>query len=642
VKFRTWIQLVPLSISVSLFAGVGDPQIRTDHQWYPGELAFSTFERLFATQAELYRTVTGRTVSSDQDKALAAWLWRNTHYAHGEEGVQDWWGMGFRKGGDVRSREYWTGLFAHGYGLCGTTHSQWTAEFEHLLGHGRGRGVGAHRHNTFEVFLTGGTYGDGKWVLLDHDLSTVVFDRDGKSLLSADEVAKDWKRLTSRRFIPEKQNGWLVCGLHPNDGASFQSYNVAEYLSGYAGPPPMNDLRRGETLRRYVEPGLEDGKTFVFWSRNYNAGEIPGPARAIAWVNQPDNMYRSKNGAGRRTGQTRYGNAVYTYQPDFNSGDYREGVFDEEAGHVTFWFRTPYIIGATPPNNNAWGVYEPGCSNGLVLVGKADCPVSVSTDCGQSWSEAAPFRSGLDLTDLVKGHNQYLIKFDTSPATLARSGLTIRTVCQVNSSIVPRLKPNGTKLTFLTSGKGVISAGPTLPQARGYLVDGDFKTPTLTLEIAPPKGGIPVAVYAAAHVASGNPPSSEIVYQLDVSIDGGRTWNSMVDDWRIPHRGVEPSDFWSQSFCYGSTELKAEASQKVRVRFRNTGGRKILRAEAHLVYSRPSMDSTRVTCSWEDAGRAKSFTTVFSAADGRPASKQIPTGDSVVTKWIEFQPTSGK
>jgi hypothetical protein len=30
--------------------GVGDPQIRTDRPWYPGEMACSTFERLFVTQ----------------------------------------------------------------------------------------------------------------------------------------------------------------------------------------------------------------------------------------------------------------------------------------------------------------------------------------------------------------------------------------------------------------------------------------------------------------------------------------------------------------------------------------------------------------------------------------------------------------
>ena len=44
-----------LSTGVSGRADVGDPQIRTDHPWYPGELACSTFERLFATQATRYR-----------------------------------------------------------------------------------------------------------------------------------------------------------------------------------------------------------------------------------------------------------------------------------------------------------------------------------------------------------------------------------------------------------------------------------------------------------------------------------------------------------------------------------------------------------------------------------------------------------
>jgi hypothetical protein len=40
-------------------AEVGDPQIRTDHPWYPGELACSSFERLFVTQAEQYARMTG-------------------------------------------------------------------------------------------------------------------------------------------------------------------------------------------------------------------------------------------------------------------------------------------------------------------------------------------------------------------------------------------------------------------------------------------------------------------------------------------------------------------------------------------------------------------------------------------------------
>src|SRR5439155_23825460 len=107
-----------LTLAGFVRAEVGDPQVRTDHPWYPGELACSTYERLFATQAELYERVVGVKPTTDEQKALAAWLWRNTHYFHGEEGTEDLWGRGFT-GGDVRNREYWTGLFAHGFSLCG-------------------------------------------------------------------------------------------------------------------------------------------------------------------------------------------------------------------------------------------------------------------------------------------------------------------------------------------------------------------------------------------------------------------------------------------------------------------------------------------------------------------------------------------
>ena len=114
-------------------ADVGDPQAKTDHPWYPGELSCSTFPRLFATQAELYKRVVGVEPKTDEQKALAAFLWRNTHYWHGTEGTADYWGEGWNQGGDSRNRDYWTGLFGHGYGLCGTTHSQWVAEIEALL-----------------------------------------------------------------------------------------------------------------------------------------------------------------------------------------------------------------------------------------------------------------------------------------------------------------------------------------------------------------------------------------------------------------------------------------------------------------------------------------------------------------------------
>ncbi|MGI8978186.1 MAG: hypothetical protein ACR2FY_03060 [Pirellulaceae bacterium] len=616
----------------------------TNHLWYPGELACSTFERLEESQARVYELVTGARPKNDQEKALAAWLWRNTHYAHGEEGAEDLWGQGFTKGMDLRTREYWTGMFAHGFGLCGTTHSQWTAEMESLLGHNRGRGVGVTGHNSFEVFLTGGAYGKGKWCLLDHDISTVIFDAKGDSLLSLAEVQKDWKRLTQRDFYPEKQHGWLVCGLHPGDGASYDSYQVAEYLSGYSGPPPMVHLRRGEKLRRYYEPGLEDGNTFVFWGRNYNTRGIPGPERSQTWVNQPEKMRGSKEGTGHKPGQARYGNAFYFYQPKFKDGTYREGVISEDDTQVTFEFYTPYIIGATPPNNEPWGVYEPGGKNGLVVTGKGECAVSVSVDQGATWQAGDRLNHGLvDLTDFVKGRRQYFLRLELGAKALEKFDLVIATVCQCNSAILPRLKDGGTEIRFAASGQAVVSAGPNLPQAQAHVVDGKFGSPRVTLEIKTPRGEETVVLHAAAHMQSSNPPSAEVKYAIDFSLDGGKSWEPVVKDWQITRRGGEPADFWSQSFCWGSSKLKQAGGKPVRVRFRNDGGKNIARAEAHLVYrASGAKDSMRVGFGWHDSDEAgvHSRFHVFppNTDAGAAAVWKLPTGKGVVPSWVELEP----
>lgn len=638
-----YLAVMPV-IACSAFAahaGVGDPQVRTDHPWYPGELACSSFERLFATQAEVFERVVGVKPKSDEQKALAAWLWRNTHYFHGEEGTQDLWGQGFTKGLDQRNREYWTGLFANGFGLCGTTHSQWVAEMEALFGHNRGRGIGCAGHNSFEVFLTGGAYGKGKWVLFDHDISTVIYNSEGAALLSLGEVQRDWKRLTARTFDPKRQQGWLVCGLHPDDGSVYSTYEVAEYLAGYSGPPPVIQLRRGETLRRYLEPGLDDGKTFVFWGRNYNTAGIPGPERPHTWVNQPEKMYQSKTGAGFKPGQARFGNARYLYQPDFASGDYLEGIIEESDTHVVFEFRTPYVIAATPPNQKRWGIYDAGCKNGLVLKGKTDCTLAVSIDHGRSWQDAGKLADGLDLTDHVKGRQQYWLKLGAGARALAKSGLTITTVCQANPSILPRLKDNGTVVQFAASGKAVMSAGPNVPLAQAHVVDGKLGSPRVTLELAAPRGEKAIAVYAAGHVQSSSPPRADIKYQVEISTDEGKSWRPIVKDWTITRRGEEPKDFWSQSMCWGWLELEGAAA-KVRVRFRNDGGKNYLRAEAHLVFRPSRQDATQVTFAWTDDTGEQHATRNFAAGDARQPAWKIPTGRGTRTRWVEFTPAPGK
>jgi hypothetical protein len=639
-------RFLPLSLVLSFgalisspsVAGVGDPQVRSDHPWYPGELACSNFERLFETQAALYERVTGHAPRGDQDLALASWLWRNTHYSHGEEGAEDIWGQGFSSG-DLRTREYWTGLFAHGFGLCGTTHSQWIAEFEARFGHNRARGVGVEGHNSFEVLLTGGVYGNGKWVLLDHDISTVIFSPDGERLLSIPEIRADWQRLTDRNFDSQKQNGWLVCGLAAQDGGVYRRYDSAEYLAGYSGPPPIVHLRRGEKIRRYLEPGLEDGKTFVFWGRNYNTAGIPGPERSQTWVNQPERMYGSRDGTGYKPGQARFANAVYVYRPDF-SGPYREGTIDESDDHVTFEFYTPYVIAATPPDESEWGIFKPGCRNGLLLRGSANCPVSVSVDQGRTWRDAGTFRDGLDLTDLVKGHRQYFLRLGSGAAKLRGSKLAITTVCQANASVLPRLKDGGTRVRFAASGQAVISAGPNVAQSEPHVVDGGFGTARVTMELKPPRGEPAVRLFAAAHVRSSNPPDPGIKYQIEFSTDSGKTWKSVVREWAISRRGEEPADFWSQSFCWGSVELDAAQKGPVQVRFHNDGGKAYARCEAHLVYRVPDQQPTKATFAWNDAAGAQTASHVFDSASSpaNPPTWDIATGDQVRTRWVEFAP----
>ena len=623
--------------TTAVVAGVGDPQVKTDHPWYPGELSFSTWERLFATQAEAYRRATGREVNTDEDKALASWYWRNLHYAHGEEGASDCFGRGFDKG--EWNREYWTGLFAHGFGLCGTTHAQYAAEINALLGHCRGRSVGVTGHNSFEVFLTGGAYDEGRWALLDHDISTVVFDPAGTRLLSIAEIVPQLKTLKDPRFNPQRQRGWRVAGLHEDDAAAYETFHTVEYLPGYAGPPPTVHLRRGETLRRYLAPGLDDGKTFAFWGRNYNTAGVPGPERSRSWVNQPEKMYGSTTGTGYREGQVRYGNAVYTYTPDFRDDSYKEGVVDEAADHVTFEFRTPYVVACTPPNGKPWGVYDAGGRNGLVVTG-APCPVDVSTDGGKTWRGAgSPASAGgsLDFTDHVKGRQHYLLRFGSAAEKLRGSGVSWRTVCQANMATMPRLRDGENRVTFLAGGTAVASVGPASAGLAGHVVDGAIGSPRVTVEMKAPRGEKAVRLYAAAWQASGAPPDPDVNYLIEFSADGGKSWKPVVKDWRIRRRPPEPADFWSQSFCWGDVNLPKVAGP-VRVRFRNTGGKPYRTVEAHLVYEVGRATPTDMTFCWRNGnGEPRTATRRYDAAPGAEAADwRFDAGRDVRTMFVEF------
>jgi len=104
---------------------------------------------------------------------------------------------------------------------------------------------------------------------------------------------------------------------------------------------------------------------------------------------------------------------------------------------------------------------------------------------------------------------------------------------------------------FESSGRSLLSAGPTREQARTHLVDGAFGSPTATLELKPPDHAAPMEIYAAAQVMSYTEPNARVKYQIDASTDGGKSWTPIVKDWQIVRMGEGPKSGWSQSFVWG-------------------------------------------------------------------------------------------
>ena len=95
----------------------------------------------------------GREPKTDEDKALASFYWRDTHFWHCTLLPEP----NIRKGGSPsNTNSYWETLFSYGHAMCNESHSQWPAEFEYLLGHCRARMVNVKAHASHEVFLTGG------------------------------------------------------------------------------------------------------------------------------------------------------------------------------------------------------------------------------------------------------------------------------------------------------------------------------------------------------------------------------------------------------------------------------------------------------------------------------------------------------
>jgi hypothetical protein len=653
---------------------LGDPQLMSDHPWFPGELSCSTFERLFATQASLYKRATGLNADTDQDRAIASWYWRNLNFYHNYTPREHYWGYpDLIETEDNRDvvREYWNGLFSYGFALCGTTHAQYTAEMQYLLGHARARTVDVTGHTSFEVFLKDAQYGPkGDWAVLDHDTSTIVFDdpKSPRRLLNHWDIAysskapeavprteSELESLLDNAHAPEGNRGWYKSGLYyprentdARDSDAMGTYNhvrSSASLSGYASAPPMVALRRNETLRRYLQPGL-GSKQYVYWGPNMQreAG-IPGPGRDRTWASEPERMYRAERDTETEP-VAHYGNAVYTYRPDFLDGSYRDAVISEDDKSVTFYFHSAYVIAATPAKANAqelWAAMYPGASNGLVITGqRADCTVQVSTDHGNTWSNPVAMapKAQVDLTDEVKGRHAYLLRLNAPLEKLASMDIDIRTVCMANDRLMPHLKSQGSTITYQWSGKAVFSVGPSKNLAATYVTDGGFGTDHVEMTIPAPAGSRILAVYSMAQVSSEH-SDENIRYDIDCSTSRDSSWLPIVEDWRVEKHGYQMPETSSLSYCYGNREL-SEPAEEVTVRFSNDGQVKYERAEVHVVYQVSRRQPLRVIFGWTESeasqGLPKTASHVFKAdSESQALTWTIPTADVVETNWVDMK-----
>ena len=99
--------------------------------------------------------------------------------------------------------------------------------------------------------------------------------------------------------------------------------------------------------------------------------------------------------------------------------------------------------------------------------------------------------------------------------------------------------------------------------------------------------------------------------------------------------GYQSDDWWSQSFCFGSRDIAAERAKSVKVRFSNPTCT-YRRAQVDLVYDTGEVSPVEVRFDWTEAGQPRSAAHAFAAGD--PAPWAIPTGQDVVTNWVDMRP----
>ncbi len=480
-------------------AQAGDPQLKTDHPYYPGELGMSTPQRAVQTALSTPRGTLGS--STNRDKMIRLFLWRAETFAHlYSPAVYNLPGVQPNPQADnplMTDYDGMRGLFSYGFGLCGTNHGQMRIFAEALGWDSRRRALNGDTGH--EVFV------DGGWRYFNTDQYTLHFlsDSSAAHFASLDEVIttnhryiewnpdvglgyqmpqanthggyQDFQGAT--RLVPNRSLQWRDYYLNVWNTTPANSYKM--YGEGYTAIPIVYRLRKGESFTRWLQPdgvvadlGLS-GR--MWWGYNSSTG---GPCAEWSFVQNAPARDEVPGGAEESRGQQRYGNGCFDWQPDLAAGELLQGAAEitgtltsggspplrsTGSSKLVIAHFTPYTIAGRPldgqdPANNA--------ADGAVLTATATGTVGVeiSVNAGATWSSIGSLTSSgapLDFTNHVKGRNDYLLRlsFDDGEGL---SSFRLRTVTMMNQGVYPNLKAGTTQVTYQAGNAGALDLSPDL------------------------------------------------------------------------------------------------------------------------------------------------------------------------------------
>jgi len=644
-----------------LMAAVADPQVKTDHPFYQGELSCSTYERVRdASFAHFASLPGGKTPTTETEKLVALWAWRVAHHQHAD-GNDCYYGANARLGssdGWSFCRDGLVGLFSHSTGLCYSIHAQFTPFAQLMLGDRRKAAASlVPGHTSFEAFT------DGKWRWADMTCGSMFFqDTSSFNALGIQDMIANG---ASWCAMPERK-GPLNLYLMPFGDSwfsSFVEYDGKQKFFGYLGMPIVYVLKSGESFTRWHNPAGDDGIQAI-WSKDYINENTPTPdyhgmIRRETFLNYAP---VGSNSRGRTAGSVHdvqefnYScKGVFVYSPDLtNPTEYKEGVFSETnattsggylrgnggPGTVIFQHGSPYQIAAHVQGSPAsvWNVKTATCDQTAILSGSANgsVPVSVSLDNGATWTSigTASGTFNLDFSQIVKGRFAYLLKLDLG-ASAGLKTMTLRTVVQVGPAVFPQLKSNGSQVTFQPGNLGVVYGGPEREKALTMRDPSKDVTGKTAFKIVAPG---PIRSLHGVAASSG---STRGPFGVETSIDG-TTWEVAMAPVILEPGANQNlnSSIWGNgynAFMWGHTSYPSATATTGWVRFQNmciTAGQE--RVEVYATYQLPSTNDTLVTFNWTDASGTQTASRTFSGTGGAQ-TWNLPTGNNTYTNWVKFE-----